>query len=78
MTVGTALVLLGFGVGALVVAGRPRSSPRVATPTQRDQTEMLRERAEEAQRRSARESQLARDLAAQWSEAVAAARTERS
>lgn len=71
MTPGAALVLLGVSVGALVVAGR--SSPHAATQTPRERADMLRVRAGEAQQRSAYASQLARDLAAQWSVAEDAA-----
>jgi hypothetical protein len=74
LTSSLALVLLGFGVGVLVVAGR--SNPHTATLTPREHTEMLRARAEDAQQRSAHASQLARDLMAQWSVAENAARRE--
>ncbi len=57
MTPPVVLALLGFGLGALVVANR-RVDLR-AEPT-------LRERAIEAQKISACASQLARDLTARW------------
>lgn len=62
MTRGTTLVLLGFGLGALILAGQ--SSPR-AEAAPRD---ALRARAIEAQRISAIATQRARDLAARWSD----------
>ena len=59
MTAGTALVLIGFGLGALIVAGRPRlRSPRDAN--------ILRSRALAAPRAAARAAQIARDLTARW------------
>lgn len=72
MTRGSALVLLGFGLGTLMVAAQsgagkdPRSTPRAAE---------LRARAIEAQRISAVASQQARELAAQWSAQDARERT---
>ncbi len=65
MTPGTTLVLLGFGLGALVVASQrnDRGSHRSIAD---DAT--LRARAIEAQQISARASQRARELAALWSE----------
>jgi HD-like signal output (HDOD) protein len=75
MTPGTALVLLGFGLGALIVVGR--SNPRALPLSPREQADTLRKRALEAQRCAARASQLARDLAARWTEAEDAARNGR-
>lgn len=54
-TTAVTLTLLGLGLGTLIAVGK-RSNPRGATT--------LRERAIEAQRTSARASQVARDLAA--------------
>lgn len=71
MTAGTALVLLGFGLGTLIAASQaaPYASPRA-------RADMLRERALEAQQRSAQASRAARELTARWSEAENAARRE--
>jgi hypothetical protein len=60
VTPGLALTLLGLGIGALMIGGS-RSDPRASAST-------LHERVIEAQRISARASQVARDLAAQESE----------
>lgn len=58
-------MLLGFGLGALIVAkqGNPRKDPQ--TPAPDDQ---LRARAIEAQRTSAKASQRARELTALYQE----------
>lgn len=60
MTSGTALVLLGFGLGALIMAGQSATAPRSST-------DELRARVLEAQRISAAASRRARELAALWS-----------
>lgn len=67
MSTGTTLVLLGFGIGALILTSprTRREDPRAPAPTADDQ---LRARAIEAQRASARASQRARELTAQWQE----------
>lgn len=77
MTTGTALVLLGFGLGTLLMADQssPRSSPRAAAESHADE---LRARVIEAQKISAAASQRARELAALWSRAEDASRKERS
>lgn len=61
MTPATALVLLGFGVGALVVADR--TALRERAPLRAD---TLREQAVRAQEASARASRRARELMDQW------------
>lgn len=63
MTPGTALVLLGFGLGAWMMA--IQSTPQT-TASPRERADDLRTRAIEAQRRSAIASQVARDLTSQW------------
>jgi hypothetical protein len=65
MTTGTALILLGFSLGALLVAkqGSPREDPRAPSLN-----EELRAHAIEAQRASARASQRTRELTALWLE----------
>jgi hypothetical protein len=68
VTRGTVLTLLGFGLGAFLVAGQ--SSPRAAA-SPRESADALRARAIEAQRISAIASQRARELAAQWSDRIA-------
>jgi len=67
VTPGTAIVLLGFGIGALVVAGR--AEPRGVVRPQ-DRPEELRDRAIEAQVRAATASREARELTARWSSAA--------
>jgi len=57
-TTSVTLTLLGFGLGALLLATRG-SSARSTVP--------LRERAIAAQQEAARAAQRARELAAQWS-----------
>lgn len=59
---GGVLAILGLGLGALIVAGgrADARAPRVTVTS-------LRDRAIEAQQISARASQHARELAAQWS-----------
>jgi hypothetical protein len=72
VTPATALVLLGFGVGALVVADRA-----VAPSGQlslRARADALRAQASSAQDASARWSARARKLMDQWSAAEGAAR----
>jgi hypothetical protein len=56
MTQGTAIVLLGCGLGALLIASRSNWH----------QEATLRERAIEAQRLSAQASQRARELTERW------------
>jgi len=73
MTTGTALVLLGFGVGALIGAGQ--AAPR-EPQSPRARADALRERAAFAQQSSARASHHARELTAMWSDAENAARRE--
>lgn len=68
MTPGTAFVLIGFGIGALVVAGR--AAPR-GVANARGSADDLRGRAIEAQARAAIAAREARDLAARWSAAAA-------
>lgn len=72
MTPGTVLVLLGFGLGTLIMAGQ--SSPRATAESHADE---LRARVIEAQRISAAASQRARELAALWSRSEDAAQKER-
>jgi len=74
VTPGTAFVLLGFGLGALIVAGG--SDPRASRQAMQTRADALRSRVLEAQNSAARASQAARDLAAQWSVAEDAARRE--
>lgn len=71
MTPATALVLLGFGLGALVVADR--TSPREPQSLQA-RADTLREQTSRAQEVSARASQRARELMDQWIAAEDAAR----
>jgi hypothetical protein len=71
MTSAAALTLLGFSLGALLIADKradPRADPRASMT--------LRGRAIAAQKASARASQIARDLTAQWSAEEAASRTK--
>lgn len=81
MTPATALVLLGFGVGALMVAGRgllreqPSSSLREQSSL-RTRADALRQHARAAQEHSARISLAARELMAKWNEAEDVARRE--
>lgn len=71
MTSATALVLLGFGIGALVVADHAASrGPR----SLRESADTFRTLARQAQERSAATAQRARELANQWSIAEDAAR----
>lgn len=59
--------ILGIGLGALLIADRSRGrAPLALSPPT---ASALRDLSVEAQRISARASQLARDLAATWSEA---------
>ncbi len=74
MTSATALTLLGFGLGALLVAGN-QPDPR-GPRTLRERAGALRGRALAAQQNSARASLLARELTACWSEAEDAARRD--
>jgi hypothetical protein len=69
VTPATALALLGFGIGALVVTDRSgsRESPSLRADTLREQTV-------QAQEISARASRRARELMDQWSAAEDAAR----
>jgi hypothetical protein len=64
VTTPVVFALFGFGLGALLIAGS-RSDSR---ESRRDPQRTLRDRAIEAQKISAEASQLARDLAARWSE----------
>ena len=73
MTAGTALVLLGFGLGTLIAASQ--AAPR-EPQSPRARADNLRERAAFAQQSSARAAQYARELAARWSDAENAARRE--
>lgn len=70
MSPATALVLLGLGLGALVVADR--ASPRVARPL-RERAVVLQQQATRAQEASALSSRRARELVDQWSAAEDAA-----
>jgi hypothetical protein len=72
VTPASALVLIGFGVGALAVAGRGVSR----APSLRAQADMLREQTRQAQLNSAQASLHARELAARWSALEDAARRE--
>jgi hypothetical protein len=72
MPTGTVLVLLGFGIGALAVAGR--SAAREPQLTLRQHADTLREQTSQAQETSARASRRARELMDQWSVAEDAAR----
>jgi len=76
VTPGAVIVLLGFGLGALVVAGQ--SSPRGATESSspRERADALRAKTIQAQQASARASRTARELMAAWSAAEDAARKE--
>jgi hypothetical protein len=72
----TALVLLGFTVGALILASRAHvRDPRLTGDTH---VKRLRSSALDAQRRAARASGLAMDLTARWDAAEVAARMQRS
>lgn len=65
MTSGTALILLGFGLGALAIVGQngPRPDPRALSAD-----DQLRARAIEAQRTSATAARRARELTTLWLE----------
>lgn len=65
MTRGTTLVLLGFGLGALLVANRGTTREDPRAPSRVNQ---LRARAIEAQRTSAMASRRAREVTALWLE----------
>lgn len=67
VTTGT-IILLGFGLGALVGLSQRSTDPRSA-----EHGEKLRERAIEAQRASAEAARRARDLTALWQETLTAA-----
>lgn len=71
MSTTTALVLLGFGVGALVVADHARSRGSLSL---RDRADALRAQTSRAQETSASASRRARELMDQWSAAEEAAR----
>ena len=60
------LAVFGIGLGVLLLADRRGRAPMALTEAT---TSTLRDLAVEAQRISERTSQLARDLAATWSEA---------
>jgi hypothetical protein len=78
VTPGTALVLLGFGLGALVVVGGSGTRDIRVSESPRERADALRSRTIEAQAISARASQAARDLMDQWSRAEEAARKTES
>jgi hypothetical protein len=66
----TAFALLGLGIGALLVAKShldPRASGESPSRSVRSSASSLRDRVIEAQKISARASQIARELTAQWS-----------
>lgn len=72
MTAASVLVLLGFGVGVLIIAGRSPANDRAQTL--RSHADALREQTSRAQETSARTSRHARELMDQWSAAEDAAR----
>lgn len=65
MTSGTALILLGFGLGALAIMGQDKTRPDPRALSADDQ---LRARAIEAQRTSATAARQARELTTLWLE----------
>jgi hypothetical protein len=69
VTPGTALALLGFGVGALVFASRSRAQ---AAASPNEQTAKLQKAAVEAQQLSAAAARRARTLTTQWQDAARA------